>query len=249
MKVSSTFVASGMHASARPSDPRETLRGRTNFKLRACCESPTIGRKLASNAARRRVRAGNAIDKGPEATQEGQLGARDCQLGAPNRRQGGQDSQLGGQDGPTWRSEAVPNASRCGPEPVPSAQTAQNQNFIDFSSIFLGFSLLAHDLWTVPSASFFCSAASVRLTKCRRKTHGYRFRLAFGCSSLPARVPRSNPQVASQRFTRCSKVSAPIVCVYVYVCMYVCMHACMYVCTRWGLPDRTCKALAHKELG
>ena len=76
--VSLPFVASDMHASARPPDPHETLRGRTNFKLRACCEGPNIGRKLASNAARRRVRAGNAIDKGPEATQEGQLGARDC---------------------------------------------------------------------------------------------------------------------------------------------------------------------------
>ena len=32
---SSTFVASGMHASARPPDPYETLRGRTNFKLRS----------------------------------------------------------------------------------------------------------------------------------------------------------------------------------------------------------------------
>ena len=136
MMVSSTFVAWGMHASARPPDPHETLRGRMNFKLRACCEGPNIGRKLASKAARRRVHAGNAIGKGPEATQEGQLGARDCQLGAPNRRQGGQDGQLGGQDGPTWRSEAVPNASRCLPEPAPSAQAAQNQNFIDFSSIF-----------------------------------------------------------------------------------------------------------------
>ena len=76
--VSLPFVASDMHASARPPDPHETLRGRTNFKLRACCEGPNIGRKLASKAARSRVRAGNAIDKGPEATQEGQLGARDC---------------------------------------------------------------------------------------------------------------------------------------------------------------------------
>ena len=78
MMVSSTFVASGMHASARRPDPQETLRGRTNFKLQACCEGPNVGRKLVANAAQRRVRAGNAIDKGPEATQEGQLGARDC---------------------------------------------------------------------------------------------------------------------------------------------------------------------------
>ena len=73
--VSSTFVALGVHASPRPPDPYETLRGRTNFKLRACCEGPNIGRKLASNAARRRVRAGNALDKGLEASQEGQLSA------------------------------------------------------------------------------------------------------------------------------------------------------------------------------
>ena len=139
MKVSSTFVASGMHASARPPDLHETLRGRTNFKLRACCEGPNIGRKLASNAARRRVRAGNAIDKGPEATQEGQLGARDCQLGAPNRRQGGQDGQLGGQDGPTWRSEAVPNAARNVPESAVSAQTTQDRNFVDILSFFYRF--------------------------------------------------------------------------------------------------------------
>ena len=43
----------------------------------------------------------------------------------------------------------------------------------------------------------------------KKKTWRFRFRPAFGCSSLPARVPRSNPQLASQRFTRCSKVSAP----------------------------------------
>ena len=176
MIISSTFVASGMHDSARPPDPHETLRGRTNFKLRACCEGPNIGPKLASNAARRRVRAGNAIDKGPEATQEGQLGARDCQLGAPNRQQGGQDGQLGGQDGPTWRSEAVPNASRCGPEPVPSAQTAQNQNFMDFSSIFhqffLGFSLLAHGLRIVPSASFFLLGCQRSTDKMQKKNAG-----------------------------------------------------------------------------
>ena len=98
---SSTFVASGMHASARPPDPYETLRGRTNFKLRACCDRPNIGRKLASNAARRSVPAGNALDKAPEATQESQHDARDGQLGAPNRQLGGQDGQLGGQDSPT----------------------------------------------------------------------------------------------------------------------------------------------------
>ena len=74
---SSMFVASGMHASARPPDPYETLRGRMNFKLRACCDRPNIGRILAPNAARRRVRPGNALDKGPEATQGGQPGARD----------------------------------------------------------------------------------------------------------------------------------------------------------------------------
>ena len=73
--VSSTFVALGVHASPRPPDPYETLRGRTNFKLRACCDRPNIGRKLASNAARGRVRAGNALDKGLEASQESQLSA------------------------------------------------------------------------------------------------------------------------------------------------------------------------------
>ncbi len=49
----------------------ETLRGRTNFKLRAFCDRPNIERKLTSNAGRRRVRAGNAFDKGPEPTQDG----------------------------------------------------------------------------------------------------------------------------------------------------------------------------------
>ena len=143
MMVSSTFVAWGMHASARPPDPHETLRGRTNFKLRACCEGPNIGQKLTSNAARRRVGAGNAIDKGPEATQEGQLGARDCQLGAPNTRRGGQDGQFGGQDSPTWRSEDIPSASRCVPEParVPKPPKIEISSFfhrfsIDFSTIF-----------------------------------------------------------------------------------------------------------------
>ena len=135
--VSSTFVAAGMHASARPPDPHETLRGRMNFKLRACCDGPNIGRKLASKAARRRVHAGNAIGKGPEATQEGQLGARDCQLGAPNRQQGGQDGQLGSQDGPTWRSELFPSASWGVPGTTRSAQRRPKPIFhIDFSSIF-----------------------------------------------------------------------------------------------------------------
>ena len=137
MMVSSTFVAWGMHASARPPDPHETLRGRMNFKLRACCEGPNIGRKLASKAARRRVHAGNAIGKGPEATQEGQLGARDCQLGAPNTRRGGQDGQFGGQDSPTWRSEDIPSASRCVPEPARVPKPPK----IEISSIFHRFSI------------------------------------------------------------------------------------------------------------
>ena len=212
MKVSSTFVASGMHASARPPDPHETLRGRTNFKLRACCEDANIGQKLASNAARRRARAGNALDEGLGATQEDPLGARDCQVGAPNVQQGGQDGQLGGQDSPTWRSEAVPNASRCVPEPAPSAQTGQDRNFADFSLISDRFFDDFHSLRTafgLCQALLLCSADSVRPTKRKKKTCSYRFRLAFGCSSLPVRVPRSNPQLASQRFTRCSKVSAP----------------------------------------
>ena len=73
--VSSTFVALGVRASPRPPDPYETLRGRTNFKLRACRDRPNIGRKLASNAVRGRVCTGNALDKGPAAAQESQLGA------------------------------------------------------------------------------------------------------------------------------------------------------------------------------
>ena len=73
--VSSAFVASGVHASPRPPDPYETLRGRTNFKLRACRDRPNIGRKLASNAVRGRVCTGNALDRGPAAAQESQLGA------------------------------------------------------------------------------------------------------------------------------------------------------------------------------
>ena len=105
-------------------------------------------------------------------------------------------------------SKRVPVRPRAGP----GAQTAQNRNFIDFSSIFDRFfndfrSLRA--AFGLCQALLLCSADSVRLTKRRRKTHGYRFRLAFGCSSLPVRVPRSNPQLASQRFTRCSKVRAP----------------------------------------
>ena len=115
----------------------ETLRGRMNFKLRACCEGPNIGRKLASKAARRRVHAGNAIGKGPEATQEGQLGARDSQLGAPNTRRGGQDGQFGGQDSPTWRSEDIPSASRCVPEPARVPKPPK----IEISSIFHRFSI------------------------------------------------------------------------------------------------------------
>ena len=133
----SAFVASKGPVAARPPDPHETPRGRMNFKLRACCEGPNIGRKLASKAARRRVHAGNAIGKGPEATQEGQLGARDCQLGAPNTRRGGQDGQFGGQDSPTWRSEDIPSASRCVPEPARVPKPPK----IEISSIFHRFSI------------------------------------------------------------------------------------------------------------
>ena len=47
-----------------------------------------------------------------------------------------QDRQLGGQDCPSWHPKAVPDASRSVPESAPSAQTAQDRNFIDFSSLF-----------------------------------------------------------------------------------------------------------------
>ena len=121
MMVSSTFVAWGMHASARPPDPHETLRGRMNFKLRACCEGPNIGRKLASKAARRRVHAGNAIGKGPEATWRLRLPT--WRPEHPTRRP----------RRPIWRprqpnlalrghSKRVPVRPRAGP----GAQTAQN---------------------------------------------------------------------------------------------------------------------------
>ena len=82
---------------------------------------------------------GNALDKGPAAAQESQLGARDSQHGAPDRQLGGQDGELGGQDGPTWRSEAVPNAVRNVPESAVSAQTTQDRNFVDILSFFYRF--------------------------------------------------------------------------------------------------------------
>ena len=156
-----------------------------------------------------KVRAGNAVEKGPEATQESQLGARDCQLGAPEpptrrpRR-------------PTWRprrpnlafrgrSKRVPVPPRAGPECPSRPKSKFHRFFIDFRLIFQSLCTA----FGLCQALLLCSADSVRLTKRRRKTHGYRSRLAFGCSSLPVRVPRSNPQLASRRFTRCSRVSAP----------------------------------------
>ena len=42
-----------------------------------------------------------------------------------------------------------------------------------------------------------------------KKTRRFRFRPAFGCSCSPARLPRFFPSLATSRFTRCPKVSAP----------------------------------------
>ena len=117
---------------------------------------------------------------------------------------------------PTWRprrpnlafrgrSKRVPVPTRAGPECPSRPKSKFHRFFIDFRLIFRSLCTA----FGLCQALLLCSADSVRLTKRRRKTHGYRFRLAFGCSSLPVRVPRSNPQLASQRFTRCSKVSAP----------------------------------------
>ena len=121
-------------------DPHETLRGRTNFKLRAFCNCLHIERKLASSAARKEVCAGNALDERPEATQEGSLGARDGQLGALNCQLGGQDGELGGRAGPTWRPEAVLDTSLSVPESATSGRNRPrskfHQIFSDFRSIF-----------------------------------------------------------------------------------------------------------------
>ena len=205
----STFVASGMHASARPPDPYETLRGRTNFKLRAFCDRPNIGRKLASNAARRRVRAGNALDKGPEgSTWRSRLPTwrPEPPTGWPRR--------------PTWRprrpnlafwgrSKRVPERPRAGPERPDRPRSKFRQFVIDFRSIFS--TIFSHCVWPSDCVKrFFFARSLIAFDRQNviKKTRTYRFRLAFCCSSLPVQFPRCNPQLASQRFTRCSKVNA-----------------------------------------
>ena len=127
-----------------------------------------------------------------KAAKTANLAAKTAQLGVPRPFQ----MHLG----------AAPSRSRAPKPPKIKISWIFHRFFINFFRIFAP---CARPSDCAKRFFFFCSAASVRLTTCRRKTQGYRFRLAFGCSSLPARVPRSNPQVASQRFTRCSKVSAP----------------------------------------
>ena len=63
--VSSTLVVSDRHVSARPPDPYATLRGRTNFMVRASRNQPNIEPKLASNTAWKGVCSRHPLDARP----------------------------------------------------------------------------------------------------------------------------------------------------------------------------------------
>ena len=104
------------------------------------------------------------------------------------------------------RPAGVLVASRGVPESTggaPEAPISIFQRFwLDFSSLLARF-LVA---WRFVGP---LSTACVRSAKRFKKTRRFRVRLAFCCSSWPARPPRSSPQLASQRFLRCAKESAP----------------------------------------
>ena len=133
----STFVASGVHASAQPPDPYETLRGRTNFKLRARRDRPNIGRKLASNGARRSVRAGNTLDEGPEATQRANLALEIANLAPRTANWAAKTANLAAK----MAQLGVPRPFQMRPGASPSRPRAPKAPKIEISSIFRRFSI------------------------------------------------------------------------------------------------------------
>ena len=115
------------------------------------------------------------------------------------------------------RSGHVPERPRVGHQRPKPPKIEISSNFlrfsIDFSTIFARCERLSD---SVPH--FFLARSLTAFERQTKKNKcGYRFRLAFCCSSLPVQFPRSNPQFAGLRFTRCSKVSAPSIYIYIYI--------------------------------
>ena len=110
--------------------------------------------------------------------------------GAPQERSGSASGALlAAPLASWWRPGASPNR--------PAApRRLQDRFFNDFGSIFRRFLL---DFWS-PGALLGPRRLPAFDQQNDKKTHRFRVRLAFCCSSWPARPPRSSPQLASQRF-------------------------------------------------
>ena len=127
-----------------------------------------------------------------KAAKTANLAAKTAQLGAPR---------------PFQTSPGVSPSRPRAPKPPKIKISSISRRFsIDFSTIF------AHR--TRPSDCvkrfFFARLTAFDRQNAQKERAAIAFVLHWAAgSSLPVRVPRSNPQLASQRFTRCSKVSAP----------------------------------------
>ena len=115
----------------------------------------------------------------------------------------------------------LPSRQRPGasPKKLGAPKTGHDRIFVDFSLMLVDFSSIVDRLFVDFRTTFalcllllLCSLGDRNRLKKRRKkkkTRRCRGRLAFGRSSLPARLSRSTPQLATQRFTRSIKQSPP----------------------------------------